>query len=83
MSKKLFVGGLAWGMTEDELREIFASFGDIEEAIIIIDREMNRSKGFGFVTFADDAAADAAIEALDGSEQMGRNIVVIEARPRD
>ncbi|MBT4384346.1 RNA-binding protein [Candidatus Peregrinibacteria bacterium] len=83
MSKKLFVGGLAWGMTEDELREIFASFGDIEEAIIIIDREMNRSKGFGFVTFADDAAADAAIEALDGSEQMGRNIVVNEARPRD
>jgi cold-inducible RNA-binding protein len=83
MSKKLFVGSLAWETTEDELRDLFAQFGEVEEAIIITDRDSGRSKGFGFVTFVNDEDADKAIEALNGSDLKGRNIVVNEAKPRE
>ena len=83
MSKKLFVGSLAWETTEDELRDLFAQFGEVEEAIIISDRDSGRSKGFGFVTFVNDEEADKAVEALNGSDLKGRNIVVNEARPRE
>ena len=83
MAKKLFVGNLDWGMTQEELQELFAEYGEIEEAIIITDKFSGRSKGFGFVTFTDDAAADAATEALHEKEFKGRNIVVNEARPKE
>ncbi len=83
MSKKLFVGSLDWGTTEDELRELFAQYGDVEEAIIISDRDSGRSKGFGFVTFVNDEDADKAVEELNGTEFKGREIVVNEARPRE
>lgn len=83
MSKKLFVGNLSWGMTDADLQAAFAEFGEIEEAIIITDRMSGRSKGFGFVTFADDAAADAAIAAMDGKEIDGRPVTVNEARPKE
>jgi RNA recognition motif-containing protein len=81
MSKKLFVGSLDWGTTEEELQQLFTQFGEIEEAIIIKDKFSGKSKGFGFVTFKNDEDAQKAVEALDGSEQKGRKIVVNVARP--
>lgn len=83
MAKKLFVGNFPWKTTEDDLRNMFSEFGDIEEAIIINDRMSGRSKGFGFVTFGDDAAADAAIAALDNKDMGGRPLKVNEARPKE
>jgi cold-inducible RNA-binding protein len=86
MSKKLFVGGLSWGTTDDRLKEAFARFGDVTEAKIITDRETGRSRGFGFVTYADPAAAELAIKEMDSKELDGRTIRVNEAqtqtRPR-
>jgi RNA recognition motif-containing protein len=81
MAKKLFVGSLAWETTQEELQELFAQYGDVEEAIIISDKFSGRSKGFGFVTFTDEAAADEAIAQLNEKEFKGRNIVVNEAKP--
>lgn len=82
MSKKLFVGGLRWGTTEDTLLDAFSQFGDVEEAKIITDRETGRSRGFGFVTFANDADAEEAIQSLDGTDLDGRTIKVNEAQER-
>ena len=79
MSKKLFVGGLAWATTSESLHKAFEPFGEIVEAKVITERESGRSRGFGFVTMADGAAADAAIQALDGKELDGRAIRVNEA----
>src|SRR5690242_13574270 len=76
MSKKLFVGGLSWNTTDDELRQAFAGFGALTEAKGIADRDTGRSRGFGFVTFEDDAGADQARVELDGSELGGRTIKV-------
>ncbi|MCF6277063.1 MAG: RNA-binding protein [Candidatus Magasanikbacteria bacterium] len=81
MSKKLFVGNISWGATEDDLGKLFAQYGTVEEAVIITDRATNRSKGFGFVTFGTEEEATAAIAALDGYELDGRAITVNEARP--
>lgn len=81
MAKKLFVGNLAWETTQDELQELFTQYGEVEEAIIITDKFSGRSKGFGFVTFTDDAAADEAVAQLNEKEFKGRNIVVNEAKP--
>ncbi|MDA1060982.1 MAG: RNA-binding protein [bacterium] len=81
MAKKLFIGNLDWGVTDEDLQAKFAEFGDIEEAIVIKDKFSGRSKGFGFVSFADDAAADKAVEALNGQDFKGRDLVVNEARP--
>ncbi len=82
MAKKLFVGSLDWNTTEDELKAFFAELGEVEEAIIIKDH-IGRSKGFGFVTYADEAAAEKAIAELDGKELGKRTIVVNEARPKE
>ena len=82
MSKKLFVGGLSWGTNEDALFQAFEQFGDIEEAKVINDRETGRSRGFGFVTFANEDDAMNAISSMDGSELDGRNIKVNEANER-
>ena len=82
MSKKLFVGGLSWGTTDDGLRAAFESFGEVVEAKVVQDRDTGRSRGFGFVTFADDAAATRAIEEMNGVELEGRNIRVDEAHDR-
>ena len=83
MSMKVYVGNLAFSVKEDELREKFASFGELTEVTIIMDRMSGRSKGFGFVTFADDEAAKKAIAELDGKEFQGRNLKVNEARPME
>jgi RNA recognition motif-containing protein len=82
MSKKLFVGGISWNTSEDGLRQAFEPFGEVVEATVITDRETGRSRGFGFVLFAEAADADKAIEELDGTELDGRAIKVSEARER-
>jgi len=82
MAIKLFVGSLPYSTTDDELNELFASFGDIASARVIFDRESGRSKGFGFVEFNDDAAGKTAITELDGADFQGRKLVVNEARPQ-
>ncbi len=82
MAKNIYVGNLSYGTSDDDLKNMFVEFGSVENAKIIVDRETGRSKGFGFVEIADDAAS-AAIEALDGKEIDGRNIKVNEARPRE
>ncbi|QKX57409.1 uncharacterized protein TRUGW13939_04521 [Talaromyces rugulosus] len=76
---KLFVGGLAWHTTDETLRQGFESYGTVEEAIVIKDRDTNRSRGFGFVRFASDQDADAAIAAMNNQEFDGRVIRVDKA----
>ena len=83
MAKKLFVGNIGWDTSDDQLREAFAASGEIEEAVIIKDRATGRSKGFGFVTFVNDADADKAIESMNGKELDGRALTVNEARPME
>ena len=82
MAKKLFVGNLPFTMTDDQFKQIFAAFGTLVSANIVVDKYSQRSKGFGFVEFETDEVALAAMQALDGSEQQGRNIAVKEALPR-
>ncbi|TNF36225.1 MAG: RNA-binding protein, partial [Deltaproteobacteria bacterium] len=83
MSKKLFVGGLSWDTTDDSLRAAFAQFGEVTEARVILDRESGRSRGFGFVTFDDDSAADQAVQGMDGQPVDGRRVRVNEAHERE
>ncbi|MQG88701.1 MAG: RNA-binding protein [SAR202 cluster bacterium] len=80
MGKKLFIGSLAWATDSSGLQAAFSRFGDIEEAIVISDRETGRSRGFGFVTFTDEGSTQQAIAEMNGSELDGRPIVVNEAR---
>ncbi len=83
MSKKLFVGSLSWNTTNEGLRQAFEAFGEVEEAVVVTDRDTGRSRGFGFVTFNDDEAADTAISALDDTQLDGRAIKVNVAKPRE
>lgn len=78
----IYVGNLSYQSTEDDLREIFGAHGEVTSAAVIRDKYSDQSKGFGFVEMASDDDAKAAIEALDGTEFMGRQIKVNEARPR-
>ena len=80
---KLFVGGLPFATTDDELRELFAAHGTVSSATVVRDRESGRSKGFGFVEFENDEEGKAAEKALNGSELGGRSISVAEARPKE
>ncbi len=82
MSKKLFVGSLSWNTDDHGLRAAFEAFGEVTEAKVITDRDSGRSRGFGFVTFADAAAADEAIEQMNGAELDGRTLNVNEAQDR-
>ena len=79
----IYVGNIAWSMTEDELNALFSEFGSVSSAKIITDKYSGRSKGFGFVEMDNDAEAEAAIEALNDSDQNGRNLRVNQARPRE
>jgi RNA recognition motif-containing protein len=83
MATKLFVGSLAWATTDDSLKNFFATAGTVVSASVIMDRETNRSKGFGFVEMSSDEEAKAAVDQLNGKELDGRAIVVNEARPRE
>ncbi len=82
-NNKLFVGNLPWSIGTDQLRDLFAQFGEITDAIVISDRRTGRSKGFGFVTFSTPEAADAAIAEMHEKEVDGRNIIANKARPRE
>ena len=82
MANKLFVGNLSYNMTDDQLNAVFAPYGKIVSANIVFDKFSHRSKGFGFVEFETEVEAKAAMLALDGTEQEGRNMAVKEALPR-
>lgn len=81
--KKLFVGSLPWGIDDQKLGELFSQFGKVVTATVLMDKMTGRSRGFGFVEFEDDAAADEAIKKMNGADVDGRKIVVNEARPRE
>ncbi len=83
MGKKLYVGNLTYSVNETDLEALFSQFGSVQSAQIIIDRDTNRSKGFGFVEMGSDAEAQAAIQGLDGRDHDGRNLTVNEAKPRE
>ena len=82
MGNKLFVGGLSWDTDDKSLRAAFGAHGTVNDAVVIMDRETGRSRGFGFVTMADSASAAAAASALDGKNLDGRTIRVNEAQER-
>jgi RNA recognition motif-containing protein len=81
-TNKLYVGGIPYRTTEDELRTAFEEAGTVTSASIIMDRMTNRSRGFGFVEMADEAQAQAAIDRWDGKEMEGRMLSVSFARPQ-
>ena len=83
MAMKLYVGGLAYSVTEKELEAAFAEHGTVTSATVIKDRDSGQSKGFGFVEMSDDNQAKAAMAALNGKDLSGRSITVNEARPQE
>ncbi len=83
MGNKIYVGNLPYKFKADDLKEAFSEFGEITEATVITDRYSGRSKGFGFVTFADEESAKKAVEAMNGKEVEGRELKVNEAKPRE
>lgn len=82
MSVKLFVGGLAWKTRTDGLKNAFSSFGVIEDAVVVMERDSDRSRGFGFVTFDNAESAEAAIKAMNGAELDGRRLRVNKTEDR-
>lgn len=78
---KVYVGNLPFGVGDKELQELFSPYGEISEAVVIKDKYSGRSKGFGFVTFVDEAAAKKAIAEMNGKEIQGRALKVSEAKP--
>ena len=81
MAKKLYVGGIPYSTTEDELKAAFAEMGEVTSSAIIIDKMTGRSKGFGFIEMANDGDADKAITEMNGKDFQGRTLTVNEARP--
>jgi cold-inducible RNA-binding protein len=82
VSTKLFVGSLPWSISDEELQAAFAQHGNVLSAKVVTDKETRRSRGFGFVEFENESEANAAIQALNGSDLKGRNIIVSEAKPK-
>lgn len=83
MGNKLYVGNLPYSTSIDELKDLFSPRGEVKDAIIITDRETGRSKGFGFITMADDDGARTAMDDLNGREIGGRKLTVNEAREKE
>ena len=83
MATKLYVGNFSFNLTDADLKQAFEQYGEVVSASIVNDRETNRSKGFGFVEMTDAAAAQEAIEKMNGTEFFGRRVVVNEARARE
>ena len=83
MAKKLFVGGIPWATTSDDLKQMFSQHGTVATATVISDKMTGRSRGFGFVEFENDAEASAAEQALNNTDFQGRTLVVKEARPME
>jgi RNA recognition motif-containing protein len=79
----IYVSNLAYNATDDDLRQLFESYGEVDTIRIITDRDTGQSRGFGFVEMPDSAAANAAIQGLQGKELGGRTLTVNEARPRE
>jgi len=80
--KKIFVGNLDFGATEESVRALFEPYGTVDSVSVITDRDTGRSRGFAFVEMADSGQADAAINALNGSNLGGRTLNINEARPK-
>lgn len=80
---KLYIGNLPYSVTDESLAELFTSFGEVVEANVITDKFSGRSKGFGFVTMADEAAAEKAVAEMNGKEVEGRQVVVNVAKPKE
>jgi cold-inducible RNA-binding protein len=83
MGRKLYVGNLAYSVSDGDLQQMFAAYGTVQSAQVIMDRDAGRSKGFGFVEMGSDQEAQAAIAGLNGKEMDNRNLTVNEARPRE
>ena len=83
MGRRLYVGNLAWAVSDQDLRDLFSEAGKVESSQVIVDRETNRSRGFGFVEMGTDEAADAAVKKLNGRDLKGRAIRVNEAQARN
>src|SRR5579862_3385066 len=83
MAKRIYVGGLPYSATEEDLENLFASAGAVKEVTIITDRYTGQAKGFGFVEMDSDTDADAAIASLNGTQMGGRTLTVNEAKPRE
>ena len=81
MAKNLYVGNLSFNTTEEELRELFSQYGNVEKVQVITDRETGRPRGFAFIEMSD--GGDQAIQALNGQDFGGRNLTVNEAKPRE
>jgi RNA recognition motif-containing protein len=80
---KLYVGNLSFSTSESQLRDLFAAFGDVTSASLVMDRETGRPRGFGFVEFSNDEHAKAAITGMNGKNVDGRDLTVNEAKPRE
>lgn len=83
MAKKLYVGNLSYDTNDSDLQQMFAAYGSVQSAQVVMDRDTGRSKGFGFVEMGSDQEAQAAIQGLNGKEAGGRSLTVNEARPRE
>ena len=83
MNKKLYVGGLSYSVTENQLSELFQSHGTVESAKVVTDRYTDQSRGFGFVEMSTQQEAEQAIQALNGTEFEGRSLTVNESKPRE
>ena len=83
MGRKIYVGNLSYNVTSSDLEQLFTAHGQVQSAEVISDRDTGRSKGFGFVEMSSDEEAQAAINALNGTEHDGRNLTVNEAKPKE
>lgn len=83
MGRKLYCGNLSFDVSSSDLEQMFAQYGTVDSAQVIVDRDTGRSKGFGFVEMGSDAEAQAAVDGLNGMEHGGRTLTVNEARPRE
>ena len=79
----IYVGNLSYEITEDDLQEVFADYGEVKRVYLPVDRETKRKRGFGFVEMSNDDQESVAIETLDGAQWMGRQIKVNKAKPRE
>jgi RNA recognition motif-containing protein len=83
MENKLFVGNISWGATDEDLKNLFATYGEVLSARIVMDKFTNKSRGFGFVEMSSEEQAQAAIAGLHDKDFMGRQISVNIARPKE
>jgi RNA recognition motif-containing protein len=83
MNKKLYVGGLSYSVTDSQLQQLFAGHGTVESAKVVMDRDTDRSRGFGFVEMATQEEAEKAIQALNGTQHEGRSLTVNMSKPRE